>query len=124
MGLPILDPSNGDPAAFSPEDCLASAERLLESGAPLEAHPELATAIRQLTLWVRSARVDAAADGSYAGSGTTDRISALLERIARVIARLEAARREVEDELRSVRSQRAFERQEKGAGGTWFEARA
>ena len=124
MGFPN---STGDmpPARskVSPEEALLLAERHLDAGDVLQALPHLETGARMLGEWVRAARVDAAGVDSYAREELRNRLSALRERTTTLMARLEAARREVEDELTAVRSQKAFERQETN-DQSWFESRA
>jgi hypothetical protein len=106
----------------SPEARLDRLERLLATRAVSD------EPLRGLAEWLRAARIDAAGGGSYAGPigpDATDRVRALQERVDRLIGRLEGIRREVEDELRTVRSQKAFERQQtEGPRRPWFDTTA
>jgi hypothetical protein len=107
----------------SPEAALLLAERHLDAGDVWQALPHLETGARMMRDWVQAARIDAAGTDSYAHEELRNRLSALHGRTTSLIARLEAARREVEDELTAVRSQKAFERQETN-DQSWFESRA
>lgn len=117
----------GLPEQLSPESVLEQASRHLEASEISEALCRLEHGIELLREIVQAARVDAGENGSYApmerwNLERRNRLSALREQTTKVIERLEAARREVEDELTTVRSQKAFERQATH-DSSWIESR-
>jgi len=105
----------------SPEAMLEQVSRHLDAAEIPQALQALESAVVSLRDLVQAARVDGGGEGSYAPS-EHNRFSALRTRTADLLVRLEAARREVEDELTAIRSQRAFER-EAASEATWFESR-
>lgn len=112
----------GLPEQLSAESVLEQASRHLEASEISEALCRLEHGIELLREIVQAARVDAGENGSYAPVERRNRLSALREQTTKVIERLEAARREVEDELTTVRSQKAFERQATH-DSSWIESR-
>ena len=105
----------------SPEAILEQASRHLDASEIPQALHVLETAVAMLRDLVQAARVDGGGTGSYAPL-ERNRLSALYGQTAELLVRLEAARREVEDELTAIRSQRAFERQA-SSEATWLESR-